>query len=177
MENIKKWEIINQEIIFEKYGRKIKKVIYRLPNKKEADYYIIDQGRAVAVVALTVEKKFLLVEQYRPGPNDIMYELPGGIINKGETPIEAAIRELKEETGYEGEPFFVSNVYDDAYSTMIRSCVVIKNCKKKGEQMFDSNEFINIKEENLNNFRKLLRSGKMTDVEVGYLGLDYLNLL
>ena len=177
MGKIKRWGKLSHEIVFEKYGRKIMKVIYQLPNNNTSDYYLIEQGRAVAMVALTDDGNVLLVEQYRPGPDNILYELPGGIKNHDETSIEAAKRELKEETGYDGDPEFVTDVYDDAYSTMIRSCVVMKNCKKISGQTLDSNEFINVKEESLGNFRKHLKSGKMTDVEIGYLGLDYLKLL
>lgn len=177
MKRIKKWKKTSQQIVFEKYGRKVLKCIYELPNKKNSDYYLVDQGKAVAVLALTKKNNILLVEQYRPGPNEVLLELPGGIINKGESPTEAALRELTEETGYRGDAEHVMDVYDDAYSTMIRSCVVLKNCKKIAKQKLDDNEFINVREIELNEFRKLLRSGKMTDVEVAYLCLDYLGLL
>lgn len=177
MKIIKKWKKINQEVVFEKYGRRTIKTSYQLPDQRTSDYYLLDQGRAVAVLALTKEKEIILVEQYRPGPDEIFLELPGGIVNEGENPVEAGLRELKEETGYVGTAEFVGDVHDDAYSTMLRACVVVRDCEKMTEQNLDENEFINTKKLNLREFRKLLRSGKMTDVEVGYLCLDYLGWL
>ena len=49
--------------------------------------------------------------------------------------------------------------------------------KEIKKQELDPNEFINVKEKTLHDFRQILKSGKMTDVEVGYLGLDHLKLL
>jgi len=174
---IKKWEEISREIVFQKYSRKIEKVIYRLPDGKESDFYLKKEGPAVGILALTKDKKVILVRQYRPGPNEILNELPGGYIGENETPEQAAERELLEETGYKGKIKLVTTVFDCAYSTMKRYCMVASDCEKLAEQKLDKNEFAEIVLMSLDDFRELLRSGKMTDVEVGYLGLDYLGLL
>jgi ADP-ribose pyrophosphatase len=60
------------------------------------------------------------VKQYRPGPDEILLELPGGCISEEELPEIAARRELLEETGYSGDFQFVGTSFDCAYSTMIR---------------------------------------------------------
>lgn len=87
------------------------------------------------------------------------------------------MRELLEETGYAGDAQFVTNVLDDAYTTMRRACVIATNCKKVAEQKLDDSEFAQVVLLPLDDFRKLLRSGQMTDVEIAYLGLDFLGLL
>ncbi len=60
---------------------------------------------------------------------------------------------------------------------MNRHCFVATNCERVSQHNMGDKEFVEIKLLSLTEFRKLLRSGEMTDVEVGYLGLDYLNLL
>jgi hypothetical protein len=55
--------------------------------------------------------------------------------------------------------------------------MVATECEKVAEQKLDKTEFAEVVLMSLNEFRKLLRSGKMTDIEVGYLGLDFLGLL
>lgn len=81
-------------------------------------------------------------------------------------------RELQEETGYQGDLKFVTECLNDAYSTMVRSCFVATNCRKVAKQELDDSEFITVRLMPLNEFRQLLRSGMMTDVEMGYLALD-----
>lgn len=67
---------------------------------REAPFYVIKCPDWVNVIAVTVEGDLLLVEQYRHGIDDLSLEIPGGVIDAGETPLQAALRELEEETGY-----------------------------------------------------------------------------
>lgn len=174
---INKWEKLSHEIVFQKYSRKIEKVMFRLPNREEKDFYIKLEGPAVATLAITKDSQVILVRQFRPGPNEIFNEIPGGYIGKGETLEQAAERELLEETGYRGKVRLVTTAADCAYSTMSRYCLVATECEKVAEQKLDETEFAEVVLMPLNEFRELLRSGKMTDIEVGYLGLDFLGLL
>ncbi|HEY5959698.1 MAG TPA: NUDIX hydrolase, partial [Polyangiaceae bacterium] len=66
----------------------------------------------VAVIPLTREGDVVLVQQYRHGLGRVSCELPAGVIDAGETPEQAARRELSEETGYVAEalsPMFVAS--------------------------------------------------------------------
>ncbi len=174
---IQKWEEVSREEAFSKYGKKIEKVDFKLPDGEASDFYIKKEGPAVGILALTKDQQVILVKQFRPGPKEILDELPGGYVDENETPKEATERELLEETGYKGKPEFVTIAYDCAYSTMNRHCVVVKDCEKVAEQKLDKTEFAEVVLMSLEEFRELLKSGKNTDVEVGYIGLDYLGLL
>jgi ADP-ribose pyrophosphatase len=177
MSKIIRWKELSRAIAFQKYARKIEKVIYKLPNGEKSDFYIKKEGPAVGILALTKDKKIILVKQFRPGPNVILNELPGGYVDDGETPEQAAQRELLEETGYQGKAQLVTQAYDCAYSTMNRYCVVVTGCEKLAKQKLEETEFAKVILMPMKQFRDLLKSGKNTDIEIGYLGLDYLGLL
>lgn len=176
-DKVEKWEELSREMAFQKYSRKIEKVMYRFPDGTEREFYIKKEGPVVCILALTKERKVILAKQYRPGPDEILLELPGGGIEEGETPKQAAERELLEETGYRGNAELVTEALDSAYSTMRRSCFVAVNCEKIAKPQNTSSEICETMLLSLDEFRKLLKSGKMSDIEVGYLGLDHLGLL
>ena len=68
----------------------------------EDGYEIADTPDAVAIVALDAEGRVLLVRQKRVATGTKLLELPAGLIDEGERPLEAAQRELREETGLHG---------------------------------------------------------------------------
>ena len=80
---------------------KVAKEKCELPNGKVIDdFYTLWQPDWVLILARTKEGKWVMTEQYRHGTGKIALEFPAGIIDKGETPEEAAVRELQEECGY-----------------------------------------------------------------------------
>ncbi len=70
----------------------------------ERDFIVIDPPDWVNVVALTRDHRVVLVQQFRYGIDAFSLEIPGGVIETGEEPIIAGVRELQEETGYTGAP-------------------------------------------------------------------------
>lgn len=69
---------------------------------REGDFYVVNAPDWVTVVAITSRKEMVLVNQFRFGVEELSLEVPGGVIEYPEDPIQAAIRELLEETGYAG---------------------------------------------------------------------------
>lgn len=175
--NINKWQEISRTIVFEKFGRKIEKVDYKLPDGQISDFYIKNEGETAGILAITKDNQIILVEEFRPGPNEVLLELPGGFVDKGEKPEISIARELLEETGYKGNIKLVTKTLDDAYSMMDRYCFVATDCIKVSEPKPTDKEFVNVKLLSPEEFRTNLKSGRMTDVEVGYICLDFLNLL
>ncbi len=67
----------------------------------EAPYYSLRLPDYSAIVAITGDQRIVAVRQYRPAVERYTIELPSGLVDPGESPAEAASRELLEETGYQ----------------------------------------------------------------------------
>lgn len=81
----------------------VQSVRYRHPGRKtERDFFVIDAPDWVNVVALTPDHQLVLVRQFRFGTDEFSLEIPGGVIDAGEDPVAAGLRELREESGYSG---------------------------------------------------------------------------
>lgn len=87
-----------QTRVFEILGRR-----YRHPLRRtEREFVVIDAPDWVNVVAHTADDRLVLVRQFRYGIDEFSLEVPGGVVERGEDPVAAGVRELREETGFAG---------------------------------------------------------------------------
>jgi ADP-ribose pyrophosphatase len=100
--NSKTWEVLDSKDIFIIENRITVSVqCIKLPDGKIIDdYYQIKLPEAVIIVASTDEKEIVMSRQYLHGFGRVSVVMPAGTIEKGETALKAARRELLEETGY-----------------------------------------------------------------------------
>jgi ADP-ribose pyrophosphatase len=150
---------------------------YDLPDGNSTDWDILDDHDAAAVLAITRGGEVVLVRQYRPGPGRVLDELPGGMVDPGETPLDAAARELLEETGYRGTIEIVGSCWLMAASTRRQYVALARDCELVSEPDPGPDEFCETVLVSLDDFRRHLRSGQLTDVDLGYLALDHLGHL
>ncbi len=94
------------EVIFEGKIIRVQRDTVLLPNGQEATREVVHHPGAVAVVALK-EDNLIMVKQYRYALAKVTLEIPAGKIDFGEEPQTCAIRELREETGYQGDLKFL----------------------------------------------------------------------
>ena len=166
------WKPLETKIITHSKYRQSIEILYELPDGRQEVFSLSYVGKVVSVFALTEDHKVILARQFRPGPNLVLDELPGGAVDGEESLEAAAKRELLEETGYESQEWIpLGRMIESAYSTIERHGFVAKSCNKISAQKLDPNEFIEVVQKPIHEFLDQLRSGQCTDLEVGWAAL------
>jgi ADP-ribose pyrophosphatase len=104
---------------------------------------VIDCVNWVNVIAVTPDKHLVMVEQYRHGSDTVELEIPGGMMDCDDSSPEAtAARELREETGYEGEkPQIIGRILPNpAIMSNVCFTVMVENCRCVHPVAFDHGE-------------------------------------
>lgn len=112
---------------------------------KEHDFFVLDSLDWVNVIAVTPQNELVMVEQFRHGSDTVELEIPGGMMDKNETdPVATGVRELREETGYEGERARLLGkvLANPAIQSNTCHTVLVENCRLKHAVQFDSGEDI-----------------------------------
>jgi 8-oxo-dGTP pyrophosphatase MutT (NUDIX family) len=138
------WERIDRELLVDTPFLKVYSDKVRLPNGSLIDYTVVKKRDIAMVVATDTEGRVLIQEEYRYAVDKTLKSLPGGQIDKNESPEEAGARELLEETGYGGGEFkLVDILYEyptkDAHTiTVVRA----KNVSWQKEVVHEETEGI-----------------------------------
>lgn len=159
------------------YDKKIAIRTFQLPNGLEETFFIDIAKDSVQVLCITKDADVVLVQQFRPGPEALQLELPGGGMEEDEDPLEAGIRELHEETGFVGDATYLGSLPYSPYSTGKRHCVLVINAKKVAHQHLDPNEFVTVLKMPLRDFRLKIKDSSIRGSDLGYMGLDYIGKL
>lgn len=160
------------------YKKQIVLKTFALPNGL-VETFFVDKGKdSVEIFAITNDKKIIVVKQFRAGNEKEQIELPGGGVEDQEDVLEAAKRELKEETGYVGEEMIqLASVPYSPYSEGKRHLFMAYNCRKISELDLDPNEILKVGLVELEKFKEMVRQAEIRGFETSMLALDRMKLL
>ncbi len=153
------WKKISSEYIVRAPWATLRVDTCRMPDGTLIpDYYVLEYPDWVNVIALTEDSQVILVRQYRHAAGEEVLEIPGGVIEKGEAPEDAARRELLEETGYEFDKLeFLSELYaNPATATNKTHCFLATGGRKTSEQTLDKGEEILVELVSLEHLKQLI---------------------
>ena len=173
-----KWKIKSQNTVFSQRLFKVKKQKILLPNGKEREYSIVERQPISVIFPLSDKLELYLISQFRYLFDKKILEAAAGHIDDGETPLEAAKRELKEETG-----IIASNWNEilelETSASVIRSSVHIFLAKgiMVGKSNPEEGEEIELVKMSIENAIKKIMDGEIKTAAtiIGVFLLDKLN--
>ena len=132
--------------------------------QEDHEFFILDCPDWVNIIATTPDNKLVMVEQYRHGTGTVDLEIPGGVMDPEDiSAVETGVRELREETGYEGQNARVIGEIapNPAIQSNICRTVFIENCEQKHPTEFDTGEDIRTHLVPIEDIDRMVRSGKV----------------
>jgi 8-oxo-dGTP pyrophosphatase MutT (NUDIX family) len=120
----------------------VRRHFLRLPDGREAMREIVHVRDSVAVLPVDAEGRVILVRQHRPAIGKTLLEIPAGLLDEGETPEDAALRECEEETGYRPQKLerLITYAHAEGYSTGWMTLFVGTDLIRTGNIKLDQTE-------------------------------------
>jgi len=159
---IQPWKTLSRKLLFKTNIFQAWQVNRETEDKKlQGEFYTLDTLDWVNIIAITQEENIVLINQFRHGTNEVSLEIPGGIVDEGESPDKTASRELLEETGYTGDkPILIGTMEPNpAIQTNLCYTYLIRNAKRNQHQDLEPLEEIEVQEKPLSQIPALLTGG------------------
>ncbi|HHE32196.1 MAG TPA: NUDIX hydrolase [Chlorobaculum parvum] len=156
------WETLDSHYLYRRPWLTLRQDKVRLSNGRTIDdYYVQEFPPWVNVLAITKKRKAVLIRQYRHGIGSVDYELPAGVCEPDESPLEAAQRELLEETGYSGGAWspLMTLSPNPALQNNLSYSFLAEGVTCSASQQLDPTEEITVHEVPLDDLRNLIFDG------------------
>ncbi|MCL2028838.1 MAG: NUDIX hydrolase [Deltaproteobacteria bacterium] len=172
------WPLLAEETVLATPVFEVRRHWFRSPKDgRDKPFIVMGCPDWVQVLALTPDRRVLLVRQFRHGTRQVSLELPGGVIEPGQTPEEAGRRELKEETGYTADNFRQVAAFRPNPAIQDNTAYVFtaENARLAGPTDFDENEDLDLILVPAEDLRDLVLAGTVDHVIMAAAILFYFN--
>lgn len=160
-------ETISSEVTYQGKVFYVTKDAAKLEDGRLVQRDVVHHSGGVCVVPLTKRHTVLMVRQFRYPMAQVTLEIPAGKLEKGESPMECGLRELKEETGRtcEGLEPLGRLFPTPAYDSEVIHMYLAKNLSSPGEQDLDEGEFLDLTEVPLKEAVEMVMRGELPDAK------------
>jgi ADP-ribose pyrophosphatase len=160
------YETLHTETLYHGRAFNVRRDEIRLPNGKTARVDIVDHVGAVTLVPVDEQKRVWFVRQYRHPAGDVLLELPAGMVEPGELPLDCARREIREEIGMAaGRIELIGEFYlAPGYSSEFMR-VFLATDLRPDPLPGDADEFISIEPILLEVVQRMIEDGKIHDAK------------
>ena len=137
-----------------------------LPNMKYAKREIALHARGVGIIALTDRGTMFMVRQYRAGVGEVLLEIPAGLVDPGESPQEAAVRELQEEIDRQPEKMvYLLDAYSSPGFTNEKLSLFLAQDLKYSPKEVDATEFLKVEEYPVEELFEMVKNFDIVDAK------------
>jgi 8-oxo-dGTP pyrophosphatase MutT (NUDIX family) len=177
------WDSLATEVVVDHRWYRLRRDTVRLPSGRIVDdYYVSERADIVLVFAVTPQDQVVFVCQWKQGRRAFLTELPGGMIDEGEEPRVAAVRELGEETGYECDALRELGRFEPDPTKSSNAIVAFlgTGARCAAEPVWDEQEELEVRLLPVASLRAAIRAGEITaagSVATVYRVLDELGRL
>lgn len=164
MAQARTWDSVENELVGEYEVFNIRRHVMRSPRTGELHaFHVVDVPTCVQVIPFTADGRVVLVEQFRQGVQRVSLEFPAGVVEAGEDPVRAAVRELEEETGYCTDRAELLGDFDPdpAIQTNAIKIIVARECRADGERDQDDGEDVEVRVVAAEDVGSLIADGKI----------------
>ena len=157
--------VLSSQRIYQSRWCGLRRDVLELPDGREQEYHVVEIPDAAVVVPVLHDGSIVLIGQYRYPHGKTHWEVPAGRMVSGEPPEEAALREVREETGYRPRTlvplpgFYAANGITAHYAHAFAAL----DCEKVGAQALDPCEQILVRTFTRDEVERLLDAGRIQD--------------
>lgn len=157
---------IKSDTIYDGKILKLRVETVELQNKKYSKREIVDHQKGIGIIAYDGDENLWMVSQYRIAVDKVMLEIPAGLVDPNEAPIESAKRELQEEVGFFPEQIdFLFTMHSSPGFTNDKLLFFVAKNLKESKLELDEDENLEAKSYPIDELYNMVENGEITDAK------------